>query len=167
MAVDMFLLLDKIEGETQDNKFTKGDSGLPRAIDVLSWSWGMSNPATGHTGGGSGTGKVNVHDVSVTKYIDASSAALAQYCATGEHIAKGKLVVRKAGGTALEYLTFDMEQIFITGITTGGSAGEDRLTENISLNFSKIKKTYATQKADGTKDKEKEFTYDVAKNVKV
>src|SRR5690242_10769156 len=166
MAVDMFLLLDKIAGETQDDKYMKGVDGYLQGIDVLAWSWGMTNPAMGHTGGGSGTGKVNVQDISVTKYVDAASPTIALKCATGEHIDKARLIVRKAGGTAVEYLVYDLEQVFVTGMTTGGSGGEDRLTENVSLNFAKITFKYTSQKKDGTKDKEIPVTYDVAKNVK-
>ena len=69
MAVDMFLKVDGIEGESQDEKHAK-------EIDVLAWSWGMSQSGTMHAGGGGGAGKVAVQDVSVTKYVDASSNGL-------------------------------------------------------------------------------------------
>ena len=41
-------------------------------IDVLAWSWGMSQSGSMHMGGG-GAGKVNVQDLSFTKYIDKST----------------------------------------------------------------------------------------------
>ncbi len=69
MAVDMFLKLDGVNGESKDKTHIKD-------IDVLSWSWGMSNSGSAHVGGGAGSGKVNVQDVSVTKYIDSSSPKL-------------------------------------------------------------------------------------------
>ncbi|HVQ74408.1 MAG TPA: type VI secretion system tube protein Hcp, partial [Candidatus Binatia bacterium] len=54
MAVDMFMTVDGIEGESKDGSHKN-------EIDVLSWSWGLSQSGTGHVGGGSGSGKVSVH----------------------------------------------------------------------------------------------------------
>ncbi|HYN78560.1 MAG TPA: type VI secretion system tube protein Hcp, partial [Lamprocystis sp. (in: g-proteobacteria)] len=73
MAVDMFLKLEGVTGESQDKTHT-GE------IDVLAWSWGLSQSGTFHTGGGGGAGKVNVQDLSFTKYIDKSSPNLMLYC---------------------------------------------------------------------------------------
>lgn len=158
MAVDMFLKLDKIDGESRDKTNAK-------MIDILAWSWGMSNSGSAHMGGGSGAGKANFQDISVTKYIDSSSNALMKACATGAHIATGKLIVRKAGGTPVDYVVIELEQILVSSISTGGSGGEDRLTENVSLNFAKVKFMYQPQKADGSKDGgTKDFVYDIAQN---
>ena len=73
MAVDMFIKIGDIKGESKD-KTHKGE------VDVLAWSWGMSNSGTTHMGGGGGSGKVSVQDLSFTKYIDASSNALLKAC---------------------------------------------------------------------------------------
>jgi type VI secretion system secreted protein Hcp len=61
MAVDMFFKLAGIDGESVDKTHAK-------AIDVLAWSWGMSQNGTTHIGTGGGAGKVNVQDISFTKY---------------------------------------------------------------------------------------------------
>jgi type VI secretion system secreted protein Hcp len=161
MAVDMFLKFagDKFKGESRDKTHAA-------EIDILAWSWGMSNSGTAHMGGGAGAGKANVQDVSVTKYVDASSAALLLACATGEHITTADLVVRKAGTTPLEYIKICMTECLITAVTTGGSGGEDRLTENVTINFAKVKFTYTEQDATGKpKTPDKEMTYDIAQNV--
>ncbi len=102
---------------------------------MLSWSWGMSQSGSAHIGGGAGAGKVNVHDLSFTKYIDVSSPDLYLSCCNGKHLKDAKLVVRKAGENPLEYLIVTMEDVIISSVSTGGSGGEDRLTENVSLNF--------------------------------
>ena len=73
MAVDMFMKIDTVEGEAQDSKHKK-------EIDVLSWSWGLSNAGSAHSGGGAGAGKVNVQDLSFTKWVDSSSPKLALAC---------------------------------------------------------------------------------------
>ena len=60
-----------------------------------------------------------------------------------------------------------MEDIIVSNIHTGGSGGEDRLTETITLNFSKFKYEYTPQKADGSGDGTKETGWDIAANKKV
>src|SRR5688500_10936143 len=140
MAVDMFIKIGKLEGESKDTKHGK-------EIDVLAWSWGASNSGSAHVGGGMGAGKVNVQDLSFTKYIDKSSPDLMLACCNGEHYPEAKLVVRKAGKDPLEYLTITLKEVIVTSVSTGGSGGEDRLTENVTLNFAKVQLNYIEQTA--------------------
>ncbi len=160
MAVDMFLELDGVKGESVDDAH-KGK------IDVLAWSWGISNTGTFHHGSGGGAGKANFQDISITKYIDGASPDLMLYCANGKHFAKGKLIVRKAGETPLEYVGVSFEKVLVTAYTTGGSGGEERLTENVVLNFAKVKVEYVTQNEKGGKGDTKVFGWDIAANVKI
>lgn len=160
MAVDMFLSLEGIPGEAVDD--SHGEE-----IDILAWSWGASQSGTTHMGGGGGSGKVSVQDISVTKYVDSASHLLLKTCATGSHIPTGTLTVRKAGDKPLEYIVIVLTDIIVTSVSTGGSGGEDRLTENISLNFAKFAYKYVPQNADGTGGADKEFGFDIAKNVVV
>ncbi len=158
MAVDMFMKIGDIDGESTDQSH-------PKDIDVLAWSWGMSQSGTTHMGGGGGAGKVSVMDLSFTKYVDSSSHALIQACCTGKHYDEAKLVVRKAGTTQLEYIIITMTEVIVTNVSTGGSGGEDRLTENCTLNFAKFKFEYAPQMPDGSLEAVKDFTYNIAANV--
>ena len=147
MAMDMFIKIGALKGESADSKH-------PGEIDVLAWSWGMSNAGSTHQGSGSGAGKVNVQDISFTKYIDKSSPDLILASCNGKHFDKATLVVRKAGEKPLEYLTLTMGDVIITSLSTGGSGGEDRLTENVTLNFGNFKLDYVEQtKTGGTGDK--------------
>jgi type VI secretion system secreted protein Hcp len=145
MAMDMFIKIKGVTGESKDAKHKN-------EIDVLAWSWGMSNSGSAHVGGGAGAGKVNVQDLSFTKYIDFSSTALALSCCSGKHFDDAVLVVRKAGDKPLEYLKITMEEVLVTAVSTGGSGGEDRLTENVTLNFAKVKVEYQKQGKDGAAD---------------
>ncbi len=158
MAVDIFLKLEGIKGEAQDDKYKD-------EIDILAWSWGASQSGTTHSGSGAGAGKVNVQDLSLTKYIDKSSATIFQHCCNGKHVTKGKLIVRKAGEKPLEYLTVDLEDIIVTHVSMGGSGSEDRLTENVTLNFATFHVKYALQNKDGSKGAETEHKWHIAKNV--
>jgi type VI secretion system secreted protein Hcp len=145
MAVDMFMKIAGIAGESKD-KDHKGE------IDVLAWSWGASQSGTTHEGSGGGAGKANFQDISFTKYIDKGSPVLFTKLAKGSHLTDATLVVRKAGGTPIEYLKITMTEVLVSAISTGGSGGEDRLTENVTLNFAKFDLEYIQQKDDGTPD---------------
>ena len=126
----------------------------------------MSQSGTTHAGRGGGAGKVSVQDVSVTKYIDKSSAPLMQKCCSGAHIPEAVLTVRKAGGDEpLEYLVITMTDVLVSNISTGGSGGEDRLSENVTLNFAKFKVAYTPQKPDGSGDAAVESSWNIAENV--
>jgi type VI secretion system secreted protein Hcp len=133
-----------IKGETQDAAQSKAND-----IDVLAWSWGMSQSGTTHMGSGGGAGKVNIQDLSFTKYVDAASPALQVHCQLGKHIPKCVLLCRKAGGEQKKYIEITMEDVLVTGVSTGGSGGEDRLTENVTLNFAKVSFEYFKQDQQG------------------
>ncbi len=159
MAMDMFIKVGDIKGESSDDKHA-GE------VDVLSWSWGMSQSGSMHMGGGGGAGKVNVQDLSFTKYIDKATPNLMKFCCNGKHFPEALLTVRKAGEKPLEYYKITMNDVIVSSISTGGSGGEDRLTENVTLNFAKVKVSYQAQKKDGTADGGViEMGWDIEKNV--
>ncbi|HEV2455670.1 MAG TPA: type VI secretion system tube protein Hcp [Verrucomicrobiae bacterium] len=159
MAVDMFMKIDGVDGESKDNKHSK-------EIDVLAWSWGMSNSGSAHTGGGAGAGKVNVQDLSFTKWVDSSSPKLMLACCAGTHYDNALLTVRKAGDKPVEYLKIKLTNLIITSVSTGGSGGEDRLTENVTLNFEKVNVDYTPQDSKGAAGTAITMGWDIAGNVK-
>lgn len=157
MAVDMFIKIDDIKGES-------ADAAHKDEIDVLSWSWGMSQSGSAQVGGGGGTGKVEVQNLSFAKYVDRASPNLMKLCCNGKHFKKAMLVVRKAGGKPLEYIKLELTDGLIASISTGGSGGEDRLTENVVLNFASFKYEYTPQKADGSGDAAIPAQWNIATN---
>jgi type VI secretion system secreted protein Hcp len=157
-ALDMFLDIPGIPGEST--------TSLPlNQIDVLAWSWGMSNPGSAQIGGGGGAVKANFQDLSLTKYVDKASPLLMLRCANGAHISKVTLYVRKAGSKPTDYIKIIMTEVLVTSVSTGGSGGEDRLTENISLNFAQVEFDYTPTTPDGTTDTPVVFQWDIAGNV--
>ncbi len=155
MAVDAFLKLNGIPGESKKD-------GHKDEIDVLSWSWGLSQTGTMGTGGGGGAGKVNVHDLSFTKQVDISSNLLHLACCNGKHIKDAILVMRKAGEKPLEYLKIKLYDILVTSVQTSGSS-QDLPLESCSLNFAKFEYAYQKQSASGAADgPAKTATWDVA-----
>lgn len=160
MAVDMFIKLNGIKGESEDDTYKD-------EIDVLAWSWGMTQSGTMHVGGGGGAGKVSVQDLSFTKYIDKASAPLMLACCTGKHIPDATLVCRKAGENAVEYLKVKFTDVLVSSYSTGASGGEERQTENVTLNFKEYETEYRAQKKDGTAEAPTRAAFNVARNVKV
>lgn len=161
MAVDIFMhFTNGIKGESKDDKHKD-------EIDVLSWSWGMSQTGSGHVGGGSGAGKVSVQDLSFTKYVDKSSPDLMLRCCNGEHIDEAKLTIRKAGGDPLEYGIITMQKVLISSIQTGASNGDDRVLETVGLNFVKVKFDYAEQAEKGGAAAKPKFGWDIEANKKL
>ena len=160
MAFDGFLYLTDIEGESKDDKH-------PDEIDILSWSWGMTQSGSMGISGGGGVARVNIQDLSVTKHVDKATPNLMKYCAKGTPIKDGKLIVRKADGDALEYLVVEMKDVIVTSISTGGSDGDEALIENISLNFSHVKTTYTPQEAAGLGSGPIDFEWNCEKNADV
>lgn len=159
MAVDMFLELEGIKGESRDSKYKE-------LIEVLSWSWGVSNSGSAHGGGGIGTGKANFGDISVTKWLDKSTPALLQHATNGKHIPKGKIIVRKAGEKPMDYLIVTLKDIMVSSLSHGGSGHDDRLTESLGLNFAEFKIEYTVQNQDGSKGATSDFGYNIAESEK-
>jgi type VI secretion system secreted protein Hcp len=106
-----------------------------------------------------------VQDLSLTKYIDKSSCDLMLACCTGKHYDSATLVVRKAGTTPLEYLKLTLSQVMVTAVSTGGSGGEDRLTENVTLNFTTIIERYTQQTATGGVAGSFQFGWDLVRRL--
>lgn len=158
MAVDFLLKIEGVDGESQIKDHDK-------EIDILGWNWGMDQSGTMHMGGGGGAGKVNIHDVSLTKYVDKATPVLMKMCCNGKHIKEALLVTRKAGEQSLDYLKIKMSDVLVTSVTTGGSGGDDRLQESVTLNFAKVEVGYTPQKADGSGDAEISINWNIEKNV--
>lgn len=156
MASDMFIKIDGIKGESNVDGH-EGD------IDVLSWSWGVSNSGSAHMGSGQGAGKASFSDLHFMKAMDKSSPSLYKASATGQHIKKATLAIRKASGDKpLEFITIDMEEILVTSVQTSGAGGDNNMiTESVSLNFAKVKYKYIEQKADGSEGDKPDFNWDI------
>jgi type VI secretion system secreted protein Hcp len=157
MAVDITLKIEGVDGESKID-------GHEGEIDVLAWNWGMSQSGSMHVGGGGGAGKANIQDVSITKFVDKSSTNILRKCCNGAHLKEATLTVRKAGEAPVDYVVITMSPILVTSVSTGGSGGEDRLTENVTLNFAKVKFSYTPQKDDGSADAAIDLTWNIETN---
>ena len=157
MPSDIFAKIGDIKGESFDDKHRD-------EIEVLSFSWGVSNPAAtgpgGGPGGGGPGGKATFHDLAIVHHIDKSSAALLQACATGEHLKDATITHRKAGKQQHEYLIVKLNDVIITGVTHGGSTGVPA-SESVTMTFAKVDFQYFPTKADGSLDASVHFKFDL------
>lgn len=160
MAIDMFIKIDGIDGESQDDKHTK-------EIQLESFSLGTNNIGSSGVGSGVGAGKVSFQDLNCTKLVDSASPLLLKKCAMGEHIAQAVLTVRKAGGKQEDYLQIKLSDLIISSVVHSGSAAGDLPMESFSINYSKIDMGYKPQDKNGTLGAAITGGWDLKKNVEV
>ena len=157
-TVDYFLKIDGIEGESQDAKHKA-------EIEVDSFGWGQTQSGNADTHGGSGIGKVVMHDIQFTMRANKSSPKIMLACASGNHIKNAILVCRKAGKEQQEFLKYTFSDILVSGFQSGGSIHSDIIpVDQFSLNFAKIECEYKEQKADGTLTGTVKMGWDVKKH---
>jgi type VI secretion system secreted protein Hcp len=155
MASDYLLEIDGIKGESQDKKHKD-------TIEVESFSWGASQPGSFASGSGGGAGKVAFQDLHFTSTVNKASPLIAKACATGQHIKKAVLFVRKAGGSQEDYYSVTLEDVLISSYQSGGHGGSNALpTDQFALNFAKIKFVYQPQDAKGKLGGAVPFEYDL------
>jgi type VI secretion system secreted protein Hcp len=156
MASDIFAKIGDIKGESLDAKHKD-------EIEVLSFSWGVTNAGAITSGGGAGTGKATFQDLSIVHHIDKASPRLMQACATGTHLKEATITHRKSGKSQQEFLIVKMNDIIITGVTHGGTSDQPS-SETVTLAFAKVDFEYRPQKADGSLDVGIHFKYDLKAN---
>ena len=156
MAADIFAKLGDIKGESLDDKHKD-------EIELLSWSWGVTNAKAPLTGSGGGKGKATFHDLSFTHKIDKASPLLLKGCATGQHLKEATITRRKAGKGQQEYLVIKMNDVVITSVAEEDDGGSGQV-EAVTLAFAKVDLEYRPQKQDGSLDAGIHFKYDIKAN---
>jgi type VI secretion system secreted protein Hcp len=144
MPSDVFLKVDGVEGESSDAKHKN-------EIEVLSFSWGVSQAITG-TVSSAGTFSGQRCDMSplvIQKLFDKASPKAAQACAAGDHFASAVLTLCRAGGDKQPYMEYKMTDVMISSVQVGGTGEGGLPTESISLNYSKMEMTYTKIGTDG------------------
>jgi len=140
MAVDYFLKLDGIQGESQDEKHKN-------EIQLLSFSWGASNTSSVAGTGGSGAGKVDLSDFSAMLFFDKSTPKFFKSICAGTHIPTGTLSAIKAGADGKPYLKIDFKEMFVTGLQV--SASSEIPSVSLSFSYNEIKIDYSVQDEKG------------------
>jgi len=135
---DMFLYIEGLPGESTDDDHDNW-------IDVLSYSWGVSQPSAGSMSSGtSRSSERSLHlDFTVTKMLDKTSPKLALYCSNGQHITEAILVIRRADEAGTQIMQYRMTDLVISSVFVNGIAGQEmRPTEEIGLAYTQIEWIY-------------------------
>jgi type VI secretion system secreted protein Hcp len=156
MAVDYFLKLDGIDGESADSKF----SGW---IQIQSFSWGASQVSSVAGTGGSGAGKADLSDFSILTHFDKATPKFFKAITTGQHIKSGSMNAVKSGAEGKPYLKVDFKELFVTSLQI--SASSEIPTTSISFSYNEIKIDYSTQNEQGNVTSTGAITYNVKSNL--
>lgn len=145
MAIDVYLQIDGIKGESTDDKHRDW-------LECISVQWGIMQPrsATASTGGGHTAERAELSDIHFHKIADLSSPILMQSCAMGKTIPKAKFEFMRADGQGvpIKYFEIELENVLISSVNPAIVPG-DILSESVSLKYSKIKWKYSQQKIGG------------------
>ena len=153
-----YLDLDGVEGESQDAKYQK-------KIEVQSFSWGAVNHSSFHHGTGSGIGKGQIQDITVSKFTDHASLQLFQNCTTGKVMSKGKLTLLKLQGeTKIPYLEVELTHPVVTSFQISGNGNGDLPMEHVTVHFQAFKSKYQPQGDSGDPQGNVDFGWDIQQN---
>lgn len=155
MAVDYFLKLDGVQGESTAE-------GHKDEIQLLSFSWGASNVSSVAGTGGSGAGKVDLSDLNVMIYFDKSTPKFFKSVCTGQHIKTGTLTATKSGAGNKPYLKVDLKELFVTSLQV--SASSEIPSVSVSFTYNEIKMDYSVQDEQGNLKSTGPVTYNLKEN---
>jgi type VI secretion system secreted protein Hcp len=141
-AADMFLHIEGLSGESKD-------SAHEEWIDVLSYSWGVSQPGAASLSSGisRSAARSDHSEFSIVKLIDKTSPKLALYTCKGQHIEEVTLELVYAEGDRNTYMVYTLENVIVASVQTSGQSGGDP-SEEVSFTYGSIKWTYT--EFDGT-----------------
>ncbi len=146
-AVDYFLKIDGIEGESADKAHSKEIQ-----LDTFSFAASQSSLAVVGPGGGGSAGKASFADTTVTAKLSKASPNLYYGAATGTHFKSAVISARRSGDkNPTDFYTVKLEDIVISSVKTAGTIA-DGPGETVTMNFSKVTWSYRPQKPDGTLD---------------
>ena len=121
LSAAIYMKFEGIQGESA----SPGHTGW---IEVVSFSWGMSQSGGMAHGSGGGEGKATFHDLSFTHRVDKASPEIVKAALTGKHFPK--VTIDNNG------LHIDLQDVTITSAQKSGMGGGDLgPTETVKLSF--------------------------------
>ena len=159
-AVDMFVKIDGIDGESKDEKHEKW-------IDILSFSHGVSLPGGSlSVSTGRSAERATHGDFTMVKTIDKATPKLYLYCSNGQHIPSVKFELCRAGGDKETYMEYEMTDVIVSSVSTETTVqgGEALPIEEVSFRYGKIVWTYTEFDDTGKAKGQVESFFDVFTN---
>jgi type VI secretion system secreted protein Hcp len=145
MAIDVYLYIDGIKGESSDDRHKDW-------IECKAVNWGVEQPrsATASTGGGHTAERCEHRDIVISKLADLSSPILLQTCAAGRTIPKAKFEFMRADaqGERVKYFEIEIDNVLIGAVSPSVDEG-DILMEEVGFKFSRVRWKYTQQKISG------------------
>jgi type VI secretion system secreted protein Hcp len=139
MAFDCFMKIDGIPGESTDDKHKDW-------IEILSYSHGVSQPASGSSssGGARSSQRCDHQDFSIVKTLDKASPKLALSCCNGQHIKSINVELCRATGDKQKYMEYTLSDVIVSSVCPAGAAqaGEALPLETVGLSYGKIEWIY-------------------------
>lgn len=163
-ATDYFLKIEGIDGESTDERHADW-------IEVLSFSWGVSQPRA-RSGMGAAGGRAAFQDFSVVKTLDKSSPTLMNACASGRHIKFLQLSLARTDQPA-DYFTLKFEDCIVSSQKLNGTDEANEFAEVVSnslpleqvgFTYGKIEMAYRQTREDGTLDDAVHESWDLRTN---
>lgn len=158
MAVDMFLKIDGIDGESTDEAHDKW-------IEIDSYSHGVSQPVSGasRTGGRTG-GRADFQDFSIIKTVDSATPDLYIACSNGKHIPKIEMECCLATEDKHVFMKYELTDVIVSSISAGGSSHDVRPSETVSFAYGSIKWEYTPIDHTGAAGAAVDRTWDLTAN---
>ena len=162
MAIDVYLQIDGIKGESTDN--THKDW-----IEVSSVNFGVLQPrsATASSAGGMTAERCEHEDIAISKLADLSTPLLLEQCSMGKTIPKAKFDFMRADsdGKRVTYFNIELENVLISSVSPSVAEG-NIMTENVTIKYAKVKWKYVQQKISGGTGGNTAGGWDLMKNIK-
>nr|WP_255592647.1 type VI secretion system tube protein Hcp [Bordetella sp. BOR01] len=153
----------KIDGANGESK----DANHKNWTDIISFSWGATQPGNMASGGGLGAGKASFNDLHVVARIDKAAPAVMKHCASGKHLSKIELSVCKAGGQQVEYSKITLEDVLVSSVQLSGELNAESVVVNFAFQAAKVKQQYWEQTEQGGKGAESLVAWDIKQNKEV
>jgi type VI secretion system secreted protein Hcp len=145
MAIDAFLKIEGIGGESEDDKHRGW-------IEVSNVIYAVNQPRAEvvSTAGGMTSGRAELYPITFTKLADVASPVLLQTCAMGKTLSKAVFEFLRAdgNGTPIPYFKIELENLMIANITPDSGDG-GIISERVQLAYARIKWNYVRQSIRG------------------
>jgi type VI secretion system secreted protein Hcp len=156
MAVNAYLYVDGVEGPS---------TSRTGCIDVLSFSWGVSQTAVygaGASGKEAKAGRADFANLSIMKVLDKTTPLLCDHSASGNILPKVYILYDKPVGDKQQaYFRIWVKDALITSVQLSGS--NENPMESVSFAYQGVEIAYAPEKDDGSLDAAVRKGYDLEK----
>jgi type VI secretion system secreted protein Hcp len=158
MSTNVFVRIGDIKGGSHDSRHQD-------EIEVVSWSWGLTNPAAGAAGGGGSGGRAAFQDVAFVHLVDRASPRLMLACASAQRFPEARLTVRRPdAATSDDFLRIILQDVRVTGVHTSPTEAVGGLVEQVTIAFTRVDYEYRHQLSDGSLDTAVQFKWDLQQN---